>query len=344
MKNYLVITDSESDDIVAISLLLSKLSSKYDINTIYFLTTDYNTYIKKLQIEKLLKDFDYNNIITKVNYLTCGSNNDKYPNEGEGVINDNIKNKFPDFHDNHNLIVGDDLFRFFRSLTQIELIVLANIQGIPQVIQKIFHKINRIFMYGGEGIDDISYNWKRSKDDVNALFDMARGYDKNVYIITPNTIYGNEQPGILSIYNRNKDIANTYNELTDSLKMYPSIWKIIHNWCMHKKGHGLTKRLFESLIDIDEDIFNEEIESSSLLMTPADIITMIMCLDIDEENFNNNFLFDKFTNVKITDTNEVEYLNVNNENKIFHICTYNSNENFVNYIKYLINYIIDKDL
>lgn len=338
MKNLLLVTDVESDDVVSILLLLAKFSKKYDINTMYILTTDYNTYIKKLQIDEILKKFNYSNIVIKTNYLNCDFDLFKYPDEGNGVIID--KDKSPNLSDNHNSEVCEDIINFFHMLDDIDLILLSNIQHIPDIILPIFHKINDIIIYGGIHIDRISYSWKRSSNDINMLFHMAKEHNTDVYIMSPMVIYGNMQPDILSIYNEDKDIVSSYKELVKSIRTFPSIWKIIQNWCIHKIDGGLSDRIYKKVNNIPRREVKKEISTGYMIMTPADISTIIMYLSIIEDNINDNFSFNNYEDIFITDQNKIKYTNnTNGDNGIFHICTYSSNENFVNYLNYLVNYI-----
>lgn len=324
----LIVTDCESDDVISIILIINKLSKIRENHKIYILTTDYNTHIKKQQIDKILEIFSYENI--KTNCLTPGLIG-KYKTEGDGIIElTNYK-----FTDDHNIYVRYDIEKYFENVDDVDLILLANVQGLPDVIASIFGpKIKTIVSYGGYALNRLSYNWRRSIEDMRILFDMIKKHNKHLYVMTPNVIYGKHQPGRLTVYNNDKNVADIYKNLVATLKQYPIVWKIIHNWCMYMNGGKLTEQAFSYVDNVQWEEFKDEVENNSMIMTPADISTSIMYLDILEDRLDR-YEFDNYSDVILKSKKKIGYVESNDDN-LFHMCSDSSNENFINYIQELI--------
>ena len=305
----LIVTDCESDGVISIILILNKLSKTRENHKVYILTTDYNTHIKKLQIDKMLETFGNYSLNIRTNCLTPGLTG-KYSDEGYGVV-DIIGHEFLD---DNNSIVSDDISVFFEDVNNVDLILLANVQGLPDVIAPIFGpKIKTIVSYGGYALNRLSYNWRRSIEDMRILFGMIKEYNKHLYVMTPDVIYGKHQPGRLTVYNNDKNVANVYRDLVGVLKQYPIVWKIIHNWCMYMKGKSLTQQAFSYIEDdVPWEEFKDEVENNSMIMTPADISTSIMYLDILDGRLDK-YEFDNYSDVILKSKKKIEinlYINI----------------------------------
>ena len=173
---------------------------------------------------------------------------------------------------------------------------------------------------------------------MRLLLEMAKENNKHVYVMTPDVIYGNQQPGRLTVYNNDENIANSYKELVSILKKYPIIWKIIHNWCMYKKEGRLTEQAFKYVDNVDWEEFKNEVTNNTMIMTPADISASIMYLDLLRGNIDNFYTFDHYSDLILNSENKIKYIQSENDNT-FHMCTKSSNENFANNIQNFVNNI-----
>lgn len=316
-------------------MLISYTEKQQDHSSIFLLVADYNTYIKKLQLEVVLDYFELKNTTIVIDYLT-GFNHKDYKFEGEDVIDLPIERRFPEFEDNHNLKVKGKIDKWMQDKTNIDLLVLANIQGIDEIFND-YKFIRYVMMYGGRKFDTISYNWKRSVNELNMFFPKIREYGKHVYIMTPNVIYGNQQPDVLSVYNKNKSVSDSYINLMSVItSKYPKVRTITDNW---NKRKGLRKFVHQkTAIDVPVDEFVIEMLEGSSQMTPADICTITMYFDILENN--TNYKFENYSNLKIIDINGKYSLETEEkDDKIFHICCNQDNDNFVNRINNLTDFL-----
>lgn len=325
--NIIVITDVESDDVVSLLLMLEHTENYKNYSNVYILTTDYNTYIKKKEIQVLLKYFNLKKTLINIGNLKARCNK-KYKKEGRDVIDNMVKDYSFNYDDNHNKNVKEDLHNWMVDKDDVDVLILANMQDTMDIFDNIFDKFRYIIMYGGRKYNTISYNWERSVDDVNRLLYKAREYGKKVYIMTPDVVYGNKEPGVLSVYNENEGITKTYTKLMKNISTYyPKIRKIIENW---NDNVGIKFCHKKTAPHIPIEIFKEEIKES-LQMTPADICAVVMYISLINGEMEH-FTFNSFENMNIIDKKLVAE---EGDNDIYYVCTSSSNDNFINKINKL---------
>jgi len=230
----LVISDVESDDFIAIILLLEYYKQNdLDFTDIFLGVSLGNAYRKAAILEKLTKAYGINQDIV---YIGTGGYKSSYPEEGEGILSDTQVNQFNNSEDLSCDELKNNLPRFLQGVEDNSVNVVLLTNPIDFIIKKSWFicKIRQIFVMGGAFNNRISYNWAINLDAARNFVDFVQECNIPTYIFS-SQLYSDNFDGHIN-KDRFPELMDKIMEST-TLPMY-YFRAMMRNWDNHFTDYG----------------------------------------------------------------------------------------------------------